>query len=71
MLSLHSHATPGAIHPSPTQELEACLYVLMEMKLLSVMRGDVDGAKDERHHPFYAQIPGCTWNAGELAGYSK
>ena len=32
--SLHSHATPGAMHPSPTQE--ACLYFLVEMKLVCV-----------------------------------
>ncbi len=28
---MHSHATPGAMLPSPTQE--ACLYFLVEMKL--------------------------------------
>jgi hypothetical protein len=27
-----------------------------------MMRGDVDGAKDGRQHPFYAQIPGCIWH---------
>jgi hypothetical protein len=38
---LHSHATPGAMHPSPTQE--SCLYFLVEMKLVSVWCREGEG----------------------------